>query len=377
VPGLSIADVWLSQYITYSDSVTMDDLTEAFERARLESFPNQKFACITHSTGGPLAREWAARYTNSSELMTHLVMLAPPNHGSALAQLGKGRISRLASWFEQQEPGAQILNWLELGSRESWRLNLDGLDRSSAGFEFTLAGGAIDAKFYDHLNSYTGEKSSDGVVRTAAANLNYSYVELAQSGGGLVVKNKKRSSPNAFGVVPAVSHSGASMGIVSSPVTAEWVKKCLAVGNDSDYQHVSDELQQLTSQATQAGSMIVVRVTDAIGRPVNDYDLYLTGGPAYSPDALPKGFFIDRQRNQVTPNVLTYYLDHAAFEQSKELGLKIVARPDSGPVSFAPAEFRTDEATVASILRPHETVMLNLRLERTLSPALFLVRRAA
>src|SRR6516165_7501343 len=159
VPGLSIADVWLSQYITYSDSVTMDDLTEAFERARLESFPNQKFACITHSTGGPLAREWAARYTNSSELMTHLVMLAPPNHGSALAQLGKGRISRLASWFEQQEPGAQILNWLELGSRESWRLNLDGLDRSSAGFEFTLAGGAIDAKFYDHLNSYTGEKS--------------------------------------------------------------------------------------------------------------------------------------------------------------------------------------------------------------------------
>jgi len=35
----NVVDVWLSQYITDADSVTMSDLTLAFERARNESFP--------------------------------------------------------------------------------------------------------------------------------------------------------------------------------------------------------------------------------------------------------------------------------------------------------------------------------------------------
>src|ERR1700732_3599519 len=94
--GASVVDVWLSDYITYSDSVTMGDLVDAFERARQQNFPGVKFACVTHSTGGPLARQWLATYgaaEGAAGLLTHLVMLAPPNHGSAMAQLGKGRLS--------------------------------------------------------------------------------------------------------------------------------------------------------------------------------------------------------------------------------------------------------------------------------------------
>src|SRR5271165_3149995 len=106
--GANTVDVWLSDYITYSDSVTMGDLVDAFERARLRNFPGVKFACVTHSTGGPVAREWLLRY-GSGGLLTHLVMLAPPNHGSALAQLGKGRLSRMALWFGNGQPGEQIL----------------------------------------------------------------------------------------------------------------------------------------------------------------------------------------------------------------------------------------------------------------------------
>ena len=50
-------------------------------------------------------------------------MLAPANYGSALAQLGKQRLGRLMSWFEGVEPGQGVLDWLELGSTESWALN--------------------------------------------------------------------------------------------------------------------------------------------------------------------------------------------------------------------------------------------------------------
>jgi hypothetical protein len=55
--------------------------------------------------------------------MSHLIMLAPANFGSALAQLGKSRISRLKTWFEGVEPGTGVLDWLELGSPEAWKLN--------------------------------------------------------------------------------------------------------------------------------------------------------------------------------------------------------------------------------------------------------------
>ena len=48
--------------------------------------------------------------------MSHLIMLAPANYGSALAQLGKQRLSRIKSWFEGVEPGQGVLDWLELGS---------------------------------------------------------------------------------------------------------------------------------------------------------------------------------------------------------------------------------------------------------------------
>lgn len=226
--GASVVDIWLSDYITYSDSVTMGDLVDAFERARQENFPGVPFACVTHSTGGPLARQWLASY-GAEGLLTHLVMLAPPHHGSALAQLGKGRLSRMALWLGHREPGEQILNWLELGSLESWRLNHE-MERPPA-FLFSLIGSAIDSKLYDHLNSYTGERGSDGVVRAAAANLNYNLIELKQMGPQLHVTAKRRSAPSAFGILPGLSHGGSTMGILSSitrknaprHLAAQWV----------------------------------------------------------------------------------------------------------------------------------------------------------
>ena len=383
--GANTVDVWLSDYITYSDSVSLDDLVDAFERARLRSFPDVKFACVTHSTGGLVAREWLVRYGSSEALLTHLVMLAAPNHGSALAQLGKGRLSRMALWFGNGQPGEQILNWLELGSRESRRLNLATLAQPPRAFVFSLIGSGIDSKLYDHLNSYTGEKGSDGVVRSAAANLNYNLVELKQAGPQLKLIRKQRSMPMAFGILPGLSHCGSRMGILSSitprnaphHLAAQWVERCLRVTSRAAYHQVSGELATTLEEAPESGSMIAFRVKDGSGRPVKDFDVYLTGGPDYDPGHLPKGFFIDRQRNQVTPNALTYYVDQRAFQKAREFGLRIAARPEAGPVNYLMAEFRSQESAVAGILQPHETVMVDITLERRLEQAVFQLRLAA
>src|SRR5207247_1333561 len=94
------------------------------------------------------------------------------------------------------------------------------------------------------------------------------------------------------------------------------------------------------SEPDSACSMAIFRIVDPTGNPIPDFDLLLTAGPEYSPDHLPHGFFIDRQRNRRAPNVLTYYLDHAAMSQTRQLGFRLQPRPSSGPVHFDPAEYR-------------------------------------
>ncbi|HKK13879.1 MAG TPA: hypothetical protein VKA14_04385, partial [Gammaproteobacteria bacterium] len=193
---LDVRQIWLSQYVSFRDEVRLEDVSRAFDAAvRRQLGPlldqGRRFVCITHSTGGPVVRDWWDRYYGQRPRsgpcpMSHLIMLAPANFGSALAQLGKSRIGRLKSWFEGVEPGARILDWLELGSPEAWALNARWFDYPqtpsgrSAVFPFVLAGQSIDHALYDPVNSYTGEPGSDGVVRAAAANLNATHVRLEQ-----------------------------------------------------------------------------------------------------------------------------------------------------------------------------------------------------
>jgi hypothetical protein len=122
-------------------------------------------------------------------------MLAPPNHGSALAQLGKSRLSRMKFWLDGVEPGQSILDWLELGSDESWQLAKRELGRRA--LTCVVTGASPDRGLYDHLNSYTGEHGSDGVVRIPAANPNYTWLQLTQSGGNLRLAASQRS-PNTL-----------------------------------------------------------------------------------------------------------------------------------------------------------------------------------
>jgi hypothetical protein len=190
---LDVEHVFLSKYVSFHDEVKVDDLSRGFQAAlerqvKLEA--GERFVCVTHSTGGPVIRNWWQSHhpaEGSSCPMSHLVMLAPANFGSALAQLGKSRLSDIRAMFEGVEPGKGVLDWLELGSPESMALNLEWIRRKDdvaaaepPVFLFVLTGQSIDRGLFDHLNNYTGEMGSDGVVRAAAANLNAAYVKLVQ-----------------------------------------------------------------------------------------------------------------------------------------------------------------------------------------------------
>lgn len=417
----SLDHIYLGKYISYSDAVSLDDLSIAFDAAVREKGLDH-FACITHSTGGPLLRNWVSRF-HAKDLskcpLKHLVMLAPANHGSSLAQLGKGRLSRIKAFFENIEPGQRILDWLELGSEEQWALNkqwlsLDGPEQGF--FPFVLTGQSIDRKFYDHLNSYTGEPGSDGVIRVAGANLNYEYVRLEDQGNGqLKAVRWQRPCDHALAILPGMAHGGDRIGIMTSvrregahPVI-DPILECLAVQNEADYEALSARfaIDSARVQASEAvdrwqnqgrdfhksnapHSMVVFRVVDQRGALIEDFDLLFTAQGSESssesstesssewstasPDLLPQGFFRDRQRNSRHPGRLTYYLDHQKLSQTA-VGLRITARPEQGLVSYRPAEIEPHQ--LGALLRKNETLMVEIVLQRLVDRQCFVLEGLA
>lgn len=404
---LEIRHLHLGRYVSFHDEVTVDDVARAFDNALRQQIPNnanarRKFSCITHSTGGPVARTWVERFYGADKLdrlpLEHLIMLAPANFGSALAQLGKSRLGRIGNFFQGTEPGVRFLDWLALGSLEQRELNVAWMRYRSPenGFyPFVLSGQTIDSKLYDHLNSYTGEEGSDGVVRLAAANMNYRRVHLVQTDEVLrrrpptlrmVVETNERSPRVPLGIVPDAAHSGKQIGIMRSvtrknaaekPVV-DWILRCLKVDGEAAYAALGDELEEL-SQGVQARegvarcAMVIFHIVDDQGQPVTDYDLLLLASRNYSPDVLPKGFFVDRQLNRLVPNCLTYYLDFDRMSTlpGGALGFRLTARPEKGFTHFVAGEFRSEDTPLDHILVANETCIVDMELRRFVDEGVF------
>jgi len=436
--AIGVRHVFLGRYVSFRDEVTVDDIARGFEHAVRTELADvvstrRRFACITHSTGGPVVRHWWRRFSLDPSSapqcpMSHLIMLAPANFGAALAQLGAGRLSRMKSWAEGVQPGAGVLDWLELGSPESWELNHAWIraprDFAATGgvFPFVLTGQTIDRALYDHVNSYTGEPGSDGVVRAAAANLNASAIRLVQESTGgspsrLVAGRAARAPTTAFKIVPGRAHSGADIGIMRSvrageaehpTVTA--VLRCLQVGTPAAYRDLTaaftteNDVVQREEQVNvrrrkflpdqtyivDRFSQVIVRIRDDQGRAVGNYDLTLLGVPAGagarvrpSPDLLPRGFLQDRQRNRRDPGTLTFYINHALMTGTGEvrhprsgdllrpavkgleaLGLMIEPHLSSGFAHFVKGRLEAERALVARLLQPNQTTLVDIVMRR-------------
>jgi hypothetical protein len=439
--GLDVQHVYLGKYISFRDEVRVEDVSRAFEAAiRREAAlaarlaHGERMVVITHSTGGPVVRDWWKRFYLDSKApcpMSHLIMLAPANFGSALAQLGKSTIGRLKSWVEGVEPGQGVLDWLELGSPDAWALNHAWIaggpswKGASPVYPFVLTGQSIDRAAYDHVNSYTDENGSDGVVRVAGANLNGTSVRLAQrTGEGWphgdlhgteLEKDKVWTAPRtALAVLPGCSHSGKALGILRSirmkgehpAVTA--VFRCLAVDSPETYDQACTDFEALTL-ATQAAervekvdgplffnrtfehpltSQVITRLVDDAGHPVNDFDFLLTSWDPDSADPvlrtpsanfLPPGFFIDRQRNRHHPNTLTYFLNHEALSRARALGVRILPRPEPEAgrkgrdyfVHYVRGALALDSRTLLDVIRPNQTLLLEIVMKRVVREGVF------
>ncbi len=433
---LETTDIFLGRYISFHDQVTLSDVSKALNFAIEQQIPKgRRFICISHSTGGPLVRTWWRDFYHdyrSQCPMSHLIMLAPANHGSALAQLGKSRLSRVRSWFDGVEPGQGILDWLELGSAESWHLNKDWIFNgekfiaSKDVFCFVITAQDIDRKLYDHINSYTGELGSDGAVRVASANLNSTYMRLEQTieagtagatADELKLIEYKEAPQTPLRILRKKSHSGDKMGIMrsvkndtgdsASRELIEAIFDCVGVESVSDYNSITKKFAEET-EAVQIESkieleirpirkklyihdrysMIIFRVHDTEGRMVPDFDLILTAGDN-DPDLLPTGFFADRQINRVNLSTVTYFVNYEVMNGTAEvidpdgevvrkhipgvdkLGLMVQARPGDGFIRYLPCKIEASREFFEKLIKPNSTTLIDIYLRRLVSEEIF------
>lgn len=430
--NLTVADLWLSEYVSFDDAIGMDDLVRAFDHAlRRLALADRHFACITHSTGGPLVRAWLRAQREQPTLfstlrLSHLVMLAPANFGSALARLGKGVLGRLKAWWQGVEPGQRILDWLTLGSADSLALNLDAIhgdDPASTGqFLFVLTGDRPDRALYDQLNSYTGEDGSDGVVRIAAANLNanHAVLTLATAANGneaidTLDLQLTRAPRTAFKLIAGAAHSGRALGIMAhaAPATVEAILRCLQVNSATTYAALCDAFDSENAQRDgdkveleSAGpfvprvhihdprSLLIVRLTDESGRALNGGGFLFTAGDSASPDLMPEGFMLDRQAHPDRPSVLSLFLNYALLAGAARVsdprntrktlraatvahqpyGARIQPADLNGLVHHALAQSAAHD-DLLEILGPHQTTVLDVVLPRKMHEGMFRLTR--
>lgn len=444
--ALDVQHIWLSEYVTFNDDVRIEDLARAFDAALFKKLGSEirkgrKIVCITHSTGAPVIRHWWDQFYLSGSRrrpcpISHLIMLAPANFGSALAQLGKKRISRLKTWFQGIEPGVKVLNWLELGSPEAWELNKKWIYASkvttekNAIFPFVLSGQTINRKLYDHVNSYTDEMGSDGVIRLSSAQLNACYVKLEQESfaktekrrGGLarlLLKEKVNSQLVAFALIEGCSHTN-ELGIVTSvkndakphpALTA--VLECIRVNSHGDYTKLATEFSERNKKIFENEkveivdrkllpdlefihdrcSMIIFRVVDNEGAVIDDFDLLLTGDEN-DPDGLPSGFFVDRQKNSRHLGTVTYYVNYDLLMGASEVvdpkskkvlrgetiglkrfGIQLFPQPDSGIVHYLGCQLNATIPYLKGFIEPNQTTMIDIEVKRVIHSGIFNLTR--
>lgn len=446
---LDVRQIWLSEYISFHNQVTIPDIARAFQAALEREVGDalkagRRLVCITHSTGAPVIRAWLQHFYigvgKKRPPLSHLIMLAPANFGSALVQLGLSNLSRLKSWFEGVEVGSGVLDWLELGSTQSLALNLEWLRQGAAYigpggfFPFVLTGQSPDPKLYDFINNYTAEMGSDGVIRVASANLNYTHVVIEQMRPVADKKTKlgfsaprlKAHAPQVspavpMAVIPGVSHSGERMGIMRSipadakpNATVSAILQCLRVRTRKNYAALYDSFRVQTAEVqteehvedrsligpfdyqviVDSCSMLVFRVRDDQGHSIKDFDILMTAGKHNDPNGLPPGFFVDRQRNHLDPGTITYYLDYqrmfggppvvykgkqlrAALPSCDALGLHIIPHPQEGFVLYQPATLKASAANLKNFIKPNQTTIVDIVMRRIVHEGVYHLTRDA
>lgn len=295
--GRSVMPIYLGNYVTLEDSLTIQDLAKAFVRALADAgipTSNHSFDLVVHSTGTLVAREWLTRYYLEPGLpcpVAHFLMLAPANFGSPLAHKGRTMFGRLVKgWKSGFETGTQILKALEMASPYSWSLaerDLFGTRSYYKPDECMVAVLVGNQPYREWPQSMVNERGSDGTVYVASANLNANRITITlgrKTDRPLVDRARPAFAPVAFAVIGGRDHTDITRPAPGEPL-GDMMLRFLALESDASYRTYSEDCARITGATLPPEPLrdlpdeahryqnVVVKVRDDLGFSVPDYFL--------------------------------------------------------------------------------------------------------
>ena len=405
--GFDVIDIFLGDYLSMNDEITLFDLGLAFRRAlEKNNIPQARhsFNLVVHSTGGLVAREYLRQFCLDSDTgirdatktpIQHLCMLAPANFGSPLATLGKsilGRIFKGWKWDGFGESGKRVLDALELASPYSYDLALD--DLFDASFSIFAPSNTLTtiltgtAPYPDSLRSSLHEDGSDGTVRVATANLMASYFKVNfQSKKERPSLTSRPSSVNEIAVAVFLRNHASITDPTDRTQQSEWtnlVKRALTI-TPAEYQAHVEQCDAVTVQTFDSGTLkeknhqyqhMVVRVHDQHGEPVDDYIIEFYQQPRDRPDNVFKKIHTEIlekvTKNQKAANYRSFFFDVTDLQQlfketpDAKVEMSITAAHISKRIQFRNPEkgFEIFSRTQSKFIKPNQPILMDITLHR-------------
>jgi pimeloyl-ACP methyl ester carboxylesterase len=414
--GVNVTEIALGNYITLEDHVTIEDLAKAFKSVlKAKGIPTDpgSFDLIVHSTGGLVAREWLSRYyleTGRGCPVKHLLMLAPANFGSPLAQLGQTMFGRIVKgWQSNFEVGTKVLEALEMGSPYSWRLADRDLFGSKSFFDPAICMTAVfvgSLPYQAGLRQVVNKNGSDGTVYVATANLNATALAAIFPAGTQLPILKTRApayQPVAFAVFPNRTHESITLPGDPPADFGQLIIDFLQL-IPVNYPAFLARCQALTDQTLPPPGPnpdnpyfhryqnLVTSVVDDFGTPVPDYFLEFYERPHSAEDAASIDQLMLDVHTQVIQDVHNFKNDEsyrsiifdltrldATLAGNKELMFSLSAAGPSNLIDYSvgaknnAGELPLDQNSpnFSTFFRPNQTLFVDITVERTQDSSVF------
>lgn len=416
--GHQVIDIWLADYISMRDEITIYDLGNAMTRAlKAQKIPQTRhsFDVIVHSTGGLVIRQYLIQnFFGKPHLcpVKRLLMLAPANFGSPLAGQGQsvlGRFLKGWKWDGIFQTGQEVLNALKLASPISFEMaELDLFNPNNVLFspEHIYTTVLIGSEAYEGMRSVVHENGTDGTVRVATANLNATYLKIIFDEDPqvepVVQKIEKCYDPIAFAVVPGHTH-----GSITKPESPNYPQlgglmlKSLSIQSPDEYINHVNDLAAITKQTFDDGILtdhvdwyhqyqhVVTRVHDQFGAEIPDYMLeffqeksddadkvmttihreVLEKVSHYAPDSGYRSFFFD-----ITD------LETLLLKTGHQVEMSLCAAALSELITYVdPKGYLTVAGPLAdqqTLLKPNTPLMVDIQLPRIQNERVFTLRKS-
>ncbi len=399
--GRPTEELFLADWISLDDSVSISDVAEAMDRAWTEKgLPRKRRSVdvVVHSTGALVVREWMRRqkFTRRTNPIYRLGMLAPANFGSPLAHKGRSMVGRIAKgWNNWFETGTLVLKGLEMASPYSWELAES--DLLTKGQSLWGKGGVLSTVLvgdtgYTGLRSLINADGSDGTVYVCTARLPCNKVTLDYRKPTQPKWSQQSSKANvAFGIMSGLTHAS----VCTDSTAIAWLVKSLSVTDQTFAAH-SSALEKTWAQAKGIFQNTVFRVRDDHGRDVDDYLIEFTldtdkNGKSfssfqkkvlnsthlYSDNAAYRSLLIDcdkfnewkqdaEQEVHVSLTASPIFTLKPDGTANRRIGYRTLTEGDIGDIRIPLSE-------IPLVMSPHRTLLIDIIIRREQGPDVFTI----